>query len=99
MFSNIDEPVRRPTSPASEAALHSGARKSARVVSSGGRCLELRNIGALMCPGGNGLTRPGKGCVCNLEPAAARDARGLDPTGQSPADKAATLSPHPMLRA
>jgi hypothetical protein len=70
-----------------------GSRKSARVVFSGGRHLGLRNIGALTCSGGNGLTRLAKGCSGVPDPAAPRDVRGLDSTELSPAEKAATLSP------
>jgi hypothetical protein len=65
------------------------------VVFSGGRHLGLWNIGALTCPGENGLTRLAKGCFGVPDPAAPRDVRGLDSTELSPADKAATLSPHP----
>jgi hypothetical protein len=50
MFSNIGEHVRRLPSPASEAALPAGSRKSVRVVFSGGRHLELRSIGRIDVP-------------------------------------------------
>jgi hypothetical protein len=68
------------------------------VVFSGGRHLGLQNIGALMCPGGNELTQLEKVCFGSPDPAAERDVRGLDSTELSPADNAATLSPHPMPR-
>jgi hypothetical protein len=97
MFSNIDESVRR-SPPLANVGRRStpGSRKRAHVVFSGGRHLGLWNIGALTCTGENGLRRLAKGCSGVPDPAAARDVRGLDSTGQSPADKAATLSPHPM---
>lgn len=95
MFSNIDENVRR-SPPLANVVRRStpGPRKRVRVVFSGGRHLGLRNIGALTCPGGNGLRRLAKGCSGVPDPAVRRDVRGLDSTEPSPADKAATLSPH-----
>jgi len=100
MFSNIGEHVRRLSSLASGAALHAGlSQERSRGLSPVEGISGSGTSGALTCPGGNGLTRLEKGCFGSLDPAAARDVRGLDPTELPPADKAATLSLTPRLRA
>ena len=67
MFSNIGEHVRRLSSPASEEALHGGARKSARVVFSGGRHLGLRSIGRIDVPRWERAHVAGKGRFGGLD--------------------------------
>jgi len=100
MFSNIGEHVRRLSPLASGAALHAGLSQGrSRGLSPVEGISGSGTSGALTCPGGNGLTRLERVAPAAWDPAAARDVRGIDPTELPPADKAATLSLTPRLRA
>jgi hypothetical protein len=96
MFSNVDEHARRLPSPASEAARHGSSRKSARGVFSGGRHLGLPKAGRIDVPRWERAHAIGvEGASASWDAIAERGARGFDSTEPSPADKAATLPPHP----
>jgi hypothetical protein len=101
MFSNIGELARRLPSLANGGGAPRRALARAPSWSSPVEGISgSGTAGALTCPGGNGPHATGKkGCFGDLAPAAARDVRGLDPTEPPPAEKAATLSLSPCLRA
>jgi hypothetical protein len=81
---------RRPARRRSAGALERGSRGLL-----GWKAPRARESRRIDVPGGNELTRPGKGCFGNPAPAAARGVRGFDSTERSPAEKAAALSPSP----